>query len=147
MDRTLRRMLSLGLGVVLLVVLVGLMLAPDAVTKKPGGGSGCPRVGILCPDVWDPVICDDGETYSNACYAYVACATGCVPAGGGPVPAVKPGGGDDDGCPRVGWVCPTYWDPVICDDGKIYSNSCFAWVACATGCESLGQGPVQLVKK
>ena len=59
---------------------------PDAVAKgKPGGG--CPRVGIACPDVWDPVICSDGNVYSNGCYAYVACATGCVPYGnGGPFP-------------------------------------------------------------
>jgi hypothetical protein len=38
----------------------------------------CPR-DIQCLDVWDPVICDDGQVYSNDCYAYRACATGCVP--------------------------------------------------------------------
>jgi len=59
--------------------------------------------------------------------------------------AKKPGGGGDDGCPR-NIFCPTYWDPVICDDGKIYSNECFAYAACATGCESLGQGPIPLIK-
>ena len=48
--------------------------------------SGCPR-DILCADVWDPVICSDGQVYSNSCYAYRACATGCQPYGnGGPVP-------------------------------------------------------------
>jgi hypothetical protein len=54
------------------------------VAAKPGrgGGSGCPRQGIYCLDVWDPVICSDGNVYSNGCYAYVACATGCVPYGG-----------------------------------------------------------------
>lgn len=41
----------------------------------------CPRPGILCPDVMSPVICSDGQVYSNSCYAYVACATGCVPTG------------------------------------------------------------------
>ena len=45
---------------------------------------GCPK-DILCLDVWDPVICADGITYSNQCYADRACAPGpCVPAGGGP---------------------------------------------------------------
>jgi len=39
----------------------------------------CPRVGIYCLDVYDPVTCSNGVTYSNACYAYVACATGCTP--------------------------------------------------------------------
>lgn len=42
--------------------------------------SGCPRP-ILCLDVWNPVICSDGQVYSNSCYAYRACATGCVPFG------------------------------------------------------------------
>ena len=39
----------------------------------------CPREGILCPAIYDPVICSNGQVYSNDCYAYVACATGCVP--------------------------------------------------------------------
>ncbi len=33
--------------------------------------------GIQCLDVWDPVICSNGVTYSNSCYAAKACATGC----------------------------------------------------------------------
>ncbi len=41
----------------------------------------CPREGIFCPTVYDPVICNDGNVYSNSCFAYVACATGCVPYG------------------------------------------------------------------
>jgi hypothetical protein len=39
----------------------------------------CPREGILCPAIYDPVICSDNQVYSNSCYAYVACATGCQP--------------------------------------------------------------------
>ena len=47
--------------------------------------SNCPRP-ILCTDNWNPVICSNGVVYSNSCYAYRACATGCVPYGnGGPV--------------------------------------------------------------
>jgi hypothetical protein len=60
--------------------------------KKPppgggggGGGTGCPK-DILCIDLWAPVICADGITYSNSCYADRACAPGpCVPTDGGPV--------------------------------------------------------------
>lgn len=37
-------------------------------------------------------------------------------------------------CPKEGIFCPTYYDPVICSDGQVYSNACFANVACATGC-------------
>lgn len=35
----------------------------------------------LCLDVWNPVTCSNGVTYSNACYAARACATGCTPGG------------------------------------------------------------------
>ena len=40
---------------------------------------GCPK-NIYCLDVWQPVTCADGITYSNQCYADRACAPGpCVP--------------------------------------------------------------------
>ena len=48
-----------------------------------GEGFGCPRKGIQCPMVYDPVTCSNGVTYSNACVAFVACATGCTGGGGG----------------------------------------------------------------
>ncbi len=64
------------------VIAVGLT-ASVAEAKRPGSGGG----GTFCPDVWDPVICSNGQVYSNACYASRAGATGCVPYGpGGPVP-------------------------------------------------------------
>lgn len=63
----------------------------DAIAGKGGGGKGgddgCPRTGIFCTLEYAPVICDDGNVYSNACFAFVACATGCEPTGeGGPFP-------------------------------------------------------------
>jgi len=36
---------------------------------------------FACPDVWAPVICDNGQVYSNLCYANLFGATGCVPFG------------------------------------------------------------------
>ena len=36
------------------------------------------RPGYQCPDVYDPVTCSNGQTYSNGCYASLAGATGCV---------------------------------------------------------------------
>ena len=45
----------------------------------PPPPSGCPK-DIYCLDVWQPVTCADGITYSNQCYADRACAPGpCVP--------------------------------------------------------------------
>ncbi|NOT02451.1 MAG: hypothetical protein HOP29_17740 [Phycisphaerales bacterium] len=74
-----RRILS---AAVFAVVVAAMVLVTTAEAKKPGGGlGGCPR-DIQCLDVWNPVICSDGLIYSNGCYAYRACATGCVPYGG-----------------------------------------------------------------
>lgn len=66
---------SAGVCAVLAVALT----ASTAEAKRPGGGGGG---GINCPDVWDPVICSNGQVYSNFCYASVAGATGCVRLGG-----------------------------------------------------------------
>ena len=41
----------------------------------------CPKKGFQCLDVYIPVICDGGAVFSNACYASLACATGCRPLG------------------------------------------------------------------
>ncbi|HEX4964071.1 MAG TPA: hypothetical protein VF173_24815 [Thermoanaerobaculia bacterium] len=32
-----------------------------------------------CIDVYAPVICSNGYIYGNGCYAWLACATDCVP--------------------------------------------------------------------
>jgi hypothetical protein len=50
-------------------------IAADTAAAKPK----CPREGILCTLQYDPVICSNGQVYSNSCFAYVDCATGCVP--------------------------------------------------------------------
>ena len=54
--------------------------------------------------------------------------------------AAKPpsGGGGGTGCPR-NINCLDVWQPVICADGVVYSNSCYAYRACAPGpCVSYG---------
>ena len=73
--------------IVFIVLIVTAMVAGAvALAKgKPTGPKPCKDSTIMCLDVWDPVVCSDGKVYSNACYAKRACATGCIPAGGGPV--------------------------------------------------------------
>ena len=84
-----RRFVPYVMVIALVVVVIAVATSTDVFAKgKPGGGDECPR-NIMCPDYWDPVICDDGQIYSNACYAYRACATGCESLGQGPIPLVK----------------------------------------------------------
>ena len=91
MRRTVRNTALAGLIGVLVLGVVAFVATGDSSAAKPGGGggtkcTGCPRPCVACADVWDPVICSDGQVYGNSCYAYVACATGCVPYGdGGPI--------------------------------------------------------------
>ena len=90
MKKTLRTFTTaLGVGALVFAVLA-LVVPGEAVAGKgggKGGGGGCPLEGIMCTLEYAPVICDGGVVYSNACFAYVNCATGCEPTGGGgPVP-------------------------------------------------------------
>jgi len=41
--------------------------------------------------------------------------------------------------PNPNAICPLYYDPVICSNGQVYSNQCFASAACATGCVPYNQ--------
>jgi hypothetical protein len=76
--------------VLLLVLVVGAMACGGlAYAKKPGSGDGPCHPEIMCPMVWDPVLCPDGKIYSNACVAFVWCQTNCEPIGGGPVPLIE----------------------------------------------------------
>jgi hypothetical protein len=59
---------------------VGALATSRAAAAKPAF-SACPR-DIQCIDLYAPVLCSDGKVYGNSCYAYRACATGCVPIGG-----------------------------------------------------------------
>lgn len=55
--------------------------------------------------------------------------------------AKRPGPPGPGKCPNPYIFCLDVWDPVVCDDGKVYSNQCYADRACATGCEPTGGGP------
>ncbi len=75
MKKTLNRIGCVLFSVSVCAVATVALTTSVAEAKRPGGG-------INCPDVWDPVICSNGQVYSNFCYASVAGATGCVRLGG-----------------------------------------------------------------
>lgn len=69
--------------VLLLILVVAVAMGTLAFArggKKPFPPK-CPNWDLVCMDVWDPVTCDNGVTYSNQCYADRACATGCTEGG------------------------------------------------------------------
>lgn len=99
----------------------------DAQVQRPGKP-------YACPDVYAPVICSDGNVYSNSCYASVAGATGCVPYD---IFETEAAAAARPLCPG-GFECLDVWDPVICSNGVVYSNGCYARRACATGCVPYG---------
>ena len=79
------RLIRLTVAVMLVaVVSVGL---GQIYAKKPGTG-GCfnPKPNCVCPMYYEPVLCDNGCTYSNICVAHCNRASGCEPIGPGPVP-------------------------------------------------------------
>ena len=39
-----------------------------------------PDPNAVCPLIFAPVTCNNGETYSNQCFADADCARGCRPA-------------------------------------------------------------------
>ena len=47
-------------------------------SSQPAKSAACvPDPNAICPAIYDPVICNDGQVYGNRCYAQAACARGC----------------------------------------------------------------------
>lgn len=52
-------------------------------TPSMANHGGCHKnPNVICPAIFAPVVCDNGKTYSNSCFATADCATGCVSTGG-----------------------------------------------------------------
>lgn len=44
-----------------------------------------PDPNAICPLIFAPVTCNNGQTYGNQCFADADCARGCRPAEGEPI--------------------------------------------------------------
>ena len=55
----------------------------------------------------------------------------------GALSVTTPAAANHGGCHKIPHpICPAIFDPVTCDNGKTYTNQCFANADCATGCVS-----------
>ncbi len=68
----------IGVGMLAFAAVVTAVVATS--TSAVAGGFK-PCFQGQCLDVWNPVVCSNGVTYSNACYAARACQYNC--SGGG----------------------------------------------------------------
>jgi len=113
------------LGMSAILVLSLFLVGGTTLAKRPAPPPP-PKGDCLCPDVFSPVICDNGVVYSNLCQAGCAKATGCVPYGDTTVAAAG-------NC-----RCPLVYAPVVCDNGRTYSNQCVADCHHAKNCVPSG---------
>jgi len=60
---------------------LGLLTSGPIVSKGKPVSGGTPQIEGRCPLVYAPVICDNGKTYPNPCYAEQHHAKNCVPTG------------------------------------------------------------------
>ena len=73
----LHRIVKAAFGAAVAVTLVVGTASLFAPVRAAGIGGGC-----ICPDVYAPVTCSNGRTYSNSCVASCNKAKNCVPTGG-----------------------------------------------------------------
>lgn len=67
---------NLSVACALVAAAAVVAVATTALAARP------PKNPPSCPDVYAPVICADGNIYSNGCYASIAGQKNCVPWGG-----------------------------------------------------------------
>jgi F0F1-type ATP synthase assembly protein I len=74
-ETMIRRAMKFAIGTVIAAAFVLSISTLVAPVQASFGGGHC-----ICPDIYAPVTCSNGVTYSNGCVASCAHATGCVPA-------------------------------------------------------------------
>lgn len=70
-----RKLSLIGKSFIVCAAVAAVFVGVSAVTTE----AARPPRQCICLDVYAPVTCSNGITYSNACRASCAGATGCVP--------------------------------------------------------------------
>jgi hypothetical protein len=60
-------------------LILGLALT-SAMSASAYAAKCVPNPNPICYQIYAPVTCSNGVTYTNQCYADAACAVGCHPA-------------------------------------------------------------------
>ena len=76
------------------------------------------NMGMMCPAVYNPVTCPNGQTYSNSCEAANAGQVSSKCKSG--FPTIK------EKMTNMRNMCPSDYKPVTCLNGRTYNNSCEA---------------------
>ncbi|MBN8645930.1 MAG: hypothetical protein J0L61_11900 [Planctomycetes bacterium] len=77
MKKSSNRLMAAGM-----LAFAGVVTAVVVSTASAAGPFGGPCFKGNCLDVYKPVLCPNGQVYSNDCYAAKACQKNCVPYGG-----------------------------------------------------------------
>ncbi|MGB3182635.1 MAG: Kazal-type serine protease inhibitor family protein [Cyclobacteriaceae bacterium] len=111
-----------------LVLSLFVLVAVAAISVQSFAAEGQPKGGCVCPAVYDPVCTDDGQEFSNSCFAecagykrneYESCGAAVAMATSTQSKAAV----------WPPYACPDVYDPVCTYDGRQFGNSCYAGLA------------------
>jgi len=75
------RMRTKRIGAILLAAIVVAAIGAGAIALMSETATSAEAGPCICPQVYAPVVCDNGRTYPNQCVADCRHARNCVPTG------------------------------------------------------------------